>query len=220
MPTDNELLSLAEAAVVAAVTVRDINRVIDERILPNRLYTLKGGRRLQFAACPMVGFYFHAARELTAETRTLLIHRLFEQMGSGTTRLPNPRWRKNLRPDDWTVRHGFLTVSLWEFATGAEDRRAKLAKAREMVVEDPEILSGTPVVRGTRIPVYDIAASVSAGLSSERLRSAYPALDNRMIELATIYAEAVPRRGRPRRLVAPPEARIVSESKVTRRRHA
>jgi uncharacterized protein (DUF433 family) len=26
-----------------------------------------------------------------------------------------------------------------------------------MVIEDPEILSGTPVIKGTRVPVYDIA---------------------------------------------------------------
>lgn len=218
MSTDTELLTLAEAAVVAAVTVRDINRVIDEKILPERLYTLEGGRRLHVAACPMVGFYFHAAKELTAEARTLLIRRLFERMGSGARGRPDARWRKSSRPDDWTVRHGFLTVSLWEFATGAQDRHAKLAQARQMVVEDPETLSGAPVIRGTRIPVYDIAASVAAGLSRERIRSAYPALDDRMIELATIYAEAVPPRGRPRRLMPPPRARIVAEGKLRRRR--
>ena len=32
-----------------------------------------------------------------------------------------------------------------------------------MVVEDPEILSGTPVIRGTRIPVYDVAAQAEGG---------------------------------------------------------
>jgi uncharacterized protein (DUF433 family) len=41
---------------------------------------------------------------------------------------------------------------------------AELDKARALVVEDPEILSGTPVIRNTRIPVYDTAASVAAGL--------------------------------------------------------
>ena len=85
MKSDAELLTPAEAAVVAAVTVRDVNRAIDERILPERFYSLEGGRRLHVAACPMVGFYFHAAKELTAEERTLLIRRLSEQMGSWVT---------------------------------------------------------------------------------------------------------------------------------------
>jgi uncharacterized protein (DUF433 family) len=44
----------------------------------------------------------------------------------------------------------------------------KLDKARALVVEDPEILSGTPAIRNTRIPVYEVAASVAAGLPMDR----------------------------------------------------
>lgn len=215
------LLTLPEAAVVAGVTVRDINRVIDEKLLPERFYTLEGGRHLHVTACPLVGFYFRAAKALTSEERGLLIRRLSERIGPKMARRPVARWRQSSRPADWTVNDGFLTVSLWEFATSAEDRRAKLAEAREAVVEDPNILDGTPVIRGTRIPAYDIAASVAAGLPRERIRSAYPSLDDRAIELAVIYAEATPPRGRPRRpVMLAPGARITSERKVARRRLA
>ena len=51
----------------------------------------------------------------------------------------------------------------------------KLRAARAMVVEDPEILGGTPVIKGTRAPVYDVAASVAAGLPLDRIARAYPA---------------------------------------------
>lgn len=216
-----ELLTPSEAAVVASVTVRDVNRIIDEKILPERFYTLKGGRRLHVAACPLVGFYFHAAKALTAEERSRLIQRLSERIGPEMAHRPVIPWRKLSRPADWTVEDGFLTVSLWEFATSAEDRHAKLAEAREMVVEDPDILGGTPVIRGTRIPVHDVAASVVAGLPRGRIRSAYPGLDDRLIELAVIHAEATPPRGRPRRTtVLAPDAKIVSARKVARRRFA
>jgi uncharacterized protein (DUF433 family) len=219
MPPDIELLTLPEAAVVASVTVRDINRVIDEKILPERFYTLEGGRRLYATACPLVGFYFHTAKALTSEERGLLIHRLCDRMSPQAAHGRFKRWRVSSRPADWTVSDGFLTVSLWEFATGANDRHAKLAEARGMVAEDPQILDGTPVFRGTRIPVHDVAASVGAGLSRERIRSAYPGLDDRMIELAAIYAEATPPRGRPRRpIMLPPNAKVLSERKVPRRR--
>jgi uncharacterized protein (DUF433 family) len=218
MPADAEFLTPPEAAVVASVTVRDINRVIDEKILPERLYTLAGGRRLHVVACPLIGFYFHAAKALTSEERGLLIRRLSERIGPALARRPIARWRKTSRPADWSVHDGFLTVSLWEFAINAEDRHAKLAEAREMVVEDPDILDSTPVIRGTRIPVYDVAASVAAGLPHERIRAAYSGLDDRAIELAAIYAEATPPRGRPRRpAVLAPDARIVSERKAARR---
>lgn len=213
------LLTPPEAAVVAGVTVRDINRVIDEKLLPERFYTLEDGRHLHIAACPLVGFYFHAAKALTAEERSLLIRRICERIGPAMARRPIARWRKHSRPADWTVNDGFLTVSLWEFAISAEDHHAKLVEARERVVEDPDILGGAPVLRGTRIPVHDVAASVAAGVPRERIRSAYPGLDDQAIEFATIYAEATPRRGRPKRLARlAPETRIVSERRMARRR--
>ena len=206
MPPDTELLTLSEAAVVASVTVRDINRVIDEKILPERFYTLEGGRQLHVTACPLVSFYFHAAKALTAEERGLLIRRLSERIGPDRAHRPIAGWRKTSRAADWSVSDGFLTVSLWEFATGAEDR---------------QILDGTPVIRGTRIPVYDVAASVAAGLSPERIRAAYPGLDGRTIELAAIYAEATPPRGRPRRPVGlVPGTKVIAERKVARCRRA
>lgn len=216
-----ELLTPAEAAVIASVTVRDINRVIDEKILPERFYTLEGGRHLLLAACPLVGFYFHTAKALTSEERGRLILRLSERIDPKMTRRPVARWRKSSRPADWTVNDDVLTVSLWKFVTSAEDRHTKLAEARKMVDEDPKVLNGTPVIRGTRIPVYDIAASVAAGLPRARILAAYPGLDDHAIELATIYAEATPPRGRPKRFITSvPEARIVSRRHVKRRREA
>jgi len=220
MPPETELLTPPEAAVVASVTVRDVNRVIDERILPERFYSVQSARRLHISACPLVGFYFHSAKALTAEEWGRLIIRISERLGPELTRRPFARWRESSRPTDWTVSDGFLTVNLWEFATRAEDRHAMLAAAREIVVEDPHILSGTPVIRGTRIPVHDVAASVAAGLPREAIRESYPSMDDRSIDLATIYAEATPLRGRPKRIEAPPGAKLITRRKVPRRKVA
>ncbi|WP_263419298.1 alpha/beta fold hydrolase [Terriglobus albidus] len=45
-----------------------------------------------------------------------------------------------------------------------------------MVVEDPEILGGTPVIRGTRIPVHQVAALFDNGTPIEKILEAYPRL--------------------------------------------
>jgi uncharacterized protein (DUF433 family) len=45
-----------------------------------------------------------------------------------------------------------------------------------MVIEDPEILSGTPVIRGTRIPVYDVASLVDEKNPMDELKELYPRL--------------------------------------------
>jgi uncharacterized protein (DUF433 family) len=63
--------------------------------------------------------------------------------------------------------------------------------ARAMVVVDPGIMGGAPVIRGTRVPVHDIAASLAVGVSRERIRAAYPGLDDRMIDLAARYVAIV-----------------------------
>ena len=68
-----------------------------------------------------------------------------------------------------------------------------------MVVEDPEILRGKPVIRGTRIPVHDVASLVDAGTPHDEIREIYPGLTPSQIALASIYAKANPQRGRPRR---------------------
>ncbi len=218
MAADADMLTPPEAAVVASVTVRDVNRIIDEKLLPEGFYSLHGGRRLHVAACPLVGFYFSAAGALTASERGLLIRRVSERIGGALGR--GARRRGPVRPTDWTVQDGFLTVNLSEFAARADGRLAKLARARAMVVEDANILGGVPVIRGTRIPVYDVAASVAAGSPIERIREAYPGLDEATIELAAIYAEATPPRGRPRRPALARGAKTVMTRRVPRRRHA
>jgi len=93
----------------------------------------------------------------------------------------------------------------------------KLDKARALVIEDPEILSGTPVIRNTRIPVYDVAASVAAGLPLDRILENYPGLTGELVELATLYATLNPPKDRPRDHSSPPAALIISRRRIPRR---
>jgi hypothetical protein len=92
--TRDEMLTPSEAALVASVTVREIHRVIDEHILPERFYAMDGGRRLHLAACPLVAFYFHAAKALTADERSLVIRRLADRIGTGAAGNAVKSWRQ------------------------------------------------------------------------------------------------------------------------------
>jgi len=73
----------------------------------------------------------------------------------------------------------------------------RLERAENMIVSDPEIMRGTPVYRGTRIPVGLVADMLSQGASPEEILEGYPALDGEKVELAPLYVQAFPRRGRP-----------------------
>src|SRR6266702_6102661 len=71
------------------------------------------------------------------------------------------------------------------------------------------------------LPVYDVAAAVSAGIPIEEILSDYPTLDREKVELAAIFAEANPPRGRPRaRGELPKGSVIISDRRTPRRKKA
>jgi uncharacterized protein (DUF433 family) len=211
MAHKTELLTASEAAVVSAVSVRDVNRLIDESILPESFFGGGRGRHVLAAACSLIAFYFDSAKRLSAEERLWTIKK-------AEARLRGDRALPALLKEDWTFRHGFLTIDLEPFLRRPSERVARLKQARAIVVSSPEVLSGTPVIRGTRVPVYDVAASVAAGISRERILAGYPSLTAEQLELAALYAEAVPPRGRPRsRGETPRTATLITDRKVSRK---
>ena len=124
-----------------------------------------------------------------------------------------------LLKEDWIVKHEFLTIDLAPFVKRTNEQFDRLQAARAMVTSSPDVLSGAPVIRGTRIPVYDVAASAAAGMPMTRILAAYPNLDARKVELATIFAQANPSRGRPRSGRALPKGTtVISDRRVPRRR--
>ena len=200
-----DTLTPAETAVVSGGSGRDVHRVIDEQILPDVFYNASQTRSIKSQACVFISFYFGSADRLTSEERQRTI--------AHASRLPN--WRKSNK----IIQDGFLAVDLSAFLKGVEERLQRLEAARSMVVSDPEILNGMPVIRGTRVPVYDVAASVAARIPAERILSSYPSLKREQIELAALYAEANPLRGRPRQHPLPAGAEILSRRVVPRTRH-
>jgi uncharacterized protein (DUF433 family) len=196
MPAGPELLTAPEAAVVAGVEVRDINRLIDERILPKELYRNDASRKLLAGACALVRFYYGSAKSLTADERKIAIRHVCRDGASAGEDWTIARWRRS-KPH-WTYRHDhFLTLNFDRFIDDTMEEHAKLARARDIVVEDPAILGGVPTVKGTRVPVYDVAASAAKGFSIAEIAEDYPSLDESKIELAILYARATPQRGRP-----------------------
>ena len=64
---------------------------------------------------------------------------------------------------------------------------ARMRAANAMVTKDPEILGGTPVIKGTRVPVHDVAASVKKGIPMEDILAAYPSITQEQAQLAVLY---------------------------------
>jgi uncharacterized protein (DUF433 family) len=211
-----ELLKTTEAAVVAGVDLREVNRVIDEGILPKDFFSTDNGRYVFPAGCMLIAFYVESAGYLTAKERRFV-------MRTAGARLRN--WSRKAfivsLKEDWTVKHEFLSVDFAPFVKSVSDRLERLSAADKLVSSSSDVLSGTPVIKGTRIPVHDVAASVAAGLPKERILAAYPRLDSNQIDLAVLYARANPVKGRPRGAATlPPGTVILADRHTSRRRKA
>jgi uncharacterized protein (DUF433 family) len=56
------------------------------------------------------------------------------------------------------------------------------------IVIDPEVLSGKPVIKGTRIPVYLIIELLANGMTEKEVLRQYPTLKIEDIKAALLYA--------------------------------
>jgi len=217
MYTNSELLTTREAAVVAGVDVRDVNRLIDEHILPDELFRNDETRRVWSGACALVRFYYVTEHALTADERKTVIRYVCNEARTHHAPWGIRRWRAK-RPH-WTYRHrSFLELHFDKLIADTMDEHDRLSRARELVVEDSAILSGTPVIKGTRVPVYDVAAAAARGLTIEEIHEDYPSVDHEKIALAILYARATPQRGRPKS--SPPSTRGTVSRKVVKRKPA
>lgn len=204
-------LTTTEAAVASGVSLPQINRVIDEKILPDDCYSTSPTRTVRADACLLIAFYFETADWLTASARLKTIRNAVAHRQ--THRHTWAQWKH------YVVDDNFLTLRFADLWKNVDDRLEKLTAAEKMVIEDPEILGGTPVIRGTRVPVHRVAALFDAGTPMERILKAYPGITERQVELASIYAKAVPQRGRPKRSEFPAGTKIldVTRGKLKRR---
>jgi len=139
-------------------------------------------------ACLWIAFYFKTEEVLTAAARVKAMRDALAHNHSldGT---PACKFEESR-----TVQ--VQLSSIWD---DVARRLSQLKDAQQLVVEDPEILRGTPVIRGTRIPVHDVASLVDAGTPVQEILEIYPSLTASQIGLASIDAKAGLQRGRPRR---------------------
>jgi uncharacterized protein (DUF433 family) len=77
-------------------------------------------------------------------------------------------------------------------------RMRRYRKAIRLIVEDPEIQAGAATFKRTRLLVHQIAALLKQGVPEKELFEDYPNLTPAMIDAACLFAQAHPRRGRPK----------------------
>jgi uncharacterized protein (DUF433 family) len=63
----------------------------------------------------------------------------------------------------------------------------QLARLRELVICDPEIMRETPVFKGTRIPADLVAGMLAQGATVREILEGHPKLNEEMISFAPLY---------------------------------
>ena len=71
--------------------------------------------------------------------------------------------------------------------------------AKRYISEDPEILSGTPCLKGTRVPAHFVADMVKNGDTIRDILAAYPYLTEGQVCAAVEYTRAFPHHARPQK---------------------
>ncbi|WP_342109249.1 DUF433 domain-containing protein [Methylobacterium sp. SI9] len=208
------LLRSPQAAFVSGTAVKAVDRAIDEHVLPEGFYVLDGGRRLTPGACVMIAFYHGAADTFTPGQRKHIITH-FE----GRLRHIAFDRCKVIAGEDWKLGEQYWSVDLAPFIERTACSYERLREAEAAVSRSEDVMGGADVVRGTRVPVHDIAASVAVGEPIDRIRDAYPSLTDRQIQLAIVYAAAHPPRGRPRGTALPAGTEHVAR-KIMQRKSA
>jgi uncharacterized protein (DUF433 family) len=179
----------SEAAVVSGVPVKTVHREIDEG--PLKPQRKASGRKRSLREEDL--FYLAVAKGL--DTRLVQLTR------EGKDKLHDAivvycRSRKPAKKE-LPLFGGRLSLDLKLVLEEVRSRLVRLERARTMVVENPEIRGGEPCIRGTRIGVYEVASMLEQGSSEEEILEGYPSLKREQLELAKIFAQAYPRKGRP-----------------------
>jgi uncharacterized protein (DUF433 family) len=188
------LMTANEAASVTGVPLRQVHRIIDAGLLGTAVKRRDKARLLAARGLVALRLAHETADVLTLQGRRAVV----------ATSIRSPRQSM--------IRADMIVVDARPAARTVRSGLSLLAKARGIVSSTPEVLGGTPVFKGTRIPVHDVADMLANGDRPAAIVKAFPQLDADRVRLGAIYAMAYPARGRPR--TKPRRPRILKTSET------
>ena len=173
-------LTANEAACVTGVPLKQVHRIIDTGVLGSAATHCEGSRLVHCDGLVSLKLVHDTTTIFTLEGRRLLVRYLLDH------------------PEAETACVNDFSVDVREMKEEVRRGLSRLARARETIAAYDTVLSGTPCVKGTRIPACKIAEMLANDDGIGAILDAWPVLTVEQIEMAALYARAYPRRGRPR----------------------
>lgn len=198
-----ENLSVHEASFVSGMSLRDFNRMIDEKLLPKQLIVGKQGkRRVSPLGVAMAVFYLKTSNSLSASFRKKIIQSAVkivesDEVNKDEFKLPVDGAITN---GELVIEMNMIQVDVGPYINEIRSKLRSISAVREFVSQDKSVMSGRPVFRGTRLPIDLIVDANGMGLTLLEAKEAYPFITKEHLDAASTFMKLNPQRGRPRRL--------------------
>jgi uncharacterized protein (DUF433 family) len=176
----NDTYTPSQVSAVTGLPLAAVHKAIEHHLIRPKL--VREGRRLSRSQMLYLRMEAKGLRSLPLAERRQVARAIEQDSGI----------------DAMCISEGSVILIQFKLARKEVDTGLRrLAEATRMVESDAEIMRGTPVYKGTRIPVHAIADMLSQGAPIGEILEGYPALTREKVELAPMYVKAFPRRGRP-----------------------
>lgn len=176
----------AQAAALTGLPLAAVHKAIDSGLIRPRASRRRAGPRRLLSKEQLVFL------QLEAEGLRLLPAAIRREIAASIRKSPKIA---RLRVASGNA----LCIEVGGARRQVERQLRQLIRIERLVVSDPGIMRGTPVFRGTRIPVDLVAGLLAQGATVEEILGGYPTLNKEKIAVAPLYVRAFPRRGRPSR---------------------
>jgi uncharacterized protein (DUF433 family) len=182
-----DLFTRREAAVLAEVSLKAVDKAIEEQVVEVRRLK-KAGAFLGIDDVLALAVIGKAGLPLQSETKKRIRRWIQEAEPSGSGK------KAELALSE------VLVIRLDPTFRVLVRQLKRYQKDRARFIDaNPSIKRGEPVITGTRLPVRAVAERVKDGDTIEDLVEDYPSISRKAFEAALLYAHSHPRRGRPAR---------------------
>lgn len=180
-PSVKGMLSVREVAQLSGTPLPSVKKAIQQEKLKTK--ASPAGVLLSPNAVLAMATFRALNVRLAASQRNLLRNKLF-------------RFREFTLPE--IELSTALVVRLNEDLLKLHRRAVEYVEARDRYIESrPEVLGGTPVITGTRLDVYTVAARIAGRGSLKDLMDDYRGIPEEAFLAAVEFARTHPQRGRP-----------------------
>lgn len=192
-------ITLSEAAWLTELSAKTINAAIDRGELPRARVHRKGTVRRQVRTLSYADVVYLALRKqlgklLSPRAKNELYEEIARLECDGATNMEYGLCAQI----EIALAGGVIRIDMKQTNHRLRTRWAALRNAEKRIVSDEDIRGGEPVIRNTRVPVYVIADLIKQGAGLDEVLEDYPSLNASEVTAALVYAEAHPRRGRPK----------------------